>query len=444
MKSILVLLGLVCFLYAPLAAQTLAMPLTLGDAIAEAVARNPGVIAAVRQVDVARALRKQAAPAPLQLMPAFSLTPDVPGGIGTLQTASAAISQQFLPSGALSATRSQADLGVTAAGFGVAASRRDIALRTASNFYTLAGAQATVDVARQNVASSEELVRSARLRARAGAIGGFEVLRATVELRRVQSDLLRAQATQNTQRVALNTLLGRAPDAPTTVAQPPLSLPAPASPSAQPSSALLAPLTAVSQSDVAASDTAALAAQAVAADPLLQQLQAQISAQAARARASAALRRPALALGVGYQVARALRSGEIFGAPVLTSGVSIPIFDRGTISGAVGEAQAQQTVLEAQAQGRSREVQAEVATAIADISASQARLQFAQTSRTQAEQGLRIAQFGFRQGALGSLDVLSAKNAAVSARGEERQAADDLAAAQARLRIVLGVSTSSS
>jgi outer membrane protein TolC len=186
-----------------------------------------------------------------------------------------------------------------------------------------------------------------------------------------------------------------------------------------------------------------LSARAVAADPALQQLQAQISAQAARARASAALRRPALTLGAGYQIDRAVRSGAIFGAPVVTSGIAIPIFDRGTISGAVREAEATRSVLEAQAQGRTRQVQAEVASAAADIAASSARFQFAQGARVQAEEGLRIALFGFRQGALGSLDVLSAKNAAASARGEERQAADDLASARARLRIILGVSTTS-
>lgn len=443
-------------LSAPAHAQTLRPPLSLEDAIGEALSRNTEISAAVRAVDVARAQRTQVALPPLQLQPSFSLGPDVPGGVGPLQTAGATITQQFLPPGNLSAARSQAEFTLAAATFGVGASRRDIALRTASAYYTLAGAQATVEVSQQNVSSTEDFVRSAQLRARAGAVGSFEVLRANVELRRVQVELLRAQAAQGNARIALNTLLGRSPDAATVVVQPGVatttSAPATPSPTSsgtggrEPTTAMaVSPRepNAASPANVDGASVESLSARAVAADPALQQLQAQISAQAARARASAALRRPALTLGAGYQIDRAVRSGAIFGAPVVTSGIAIPIFDRGTISGAVREAEATRSVLEAQAQGRTRQVQAEVASAAADIAASSARFQFAQASRVQAEEGLRIALFGFRQGALGSLDVLSAKNAAASARGEERQAADDLAAARARLRIILGVSTTS-
>ena len=173
------------------------------------------------------------------------------------------------------------------------------------------------------------------------------------------------------------------------------------------------------------------------------QFDAQIAAQRERARASATARKPALTLGVGYQITRGTRTNAIFGAPVVTGGFAIPLFDRGSIAGAVAEANAEASVLEAQRTGRARVVHADLAAALATIASARDRLAFATTTREQADAALRVAQYGFRRGALSALDVLAAKNAAAIARGDERQVANDLAGGRARLSVLLGVPRSS-
>ncbi len=407
-------------------------PLSLAAAVNEAVDHNADVSAAMREVDVVRARRTQVALAPLQLQPSVSVTPDVPGGLGLLATAGATVSQQWLPVGNLRAATTQADFGLAAARFAVDATQRDVALQTAAAYFVLAGAQATIDIARENVGASNAFVRSATLRARAGAIGNFEVLRATVELRRVQTDLLRALAAQASARIALNTLLGRPPEVATTVIDPSLD-PATIARSQTLDAAPFAPSAALDMADDAAQ----------AIDPQRRELAAERSAQTARADASRTLARPALTVGVGFQGTRASRTGAMFVAPVLATSITLSLLDHGTIVGAAREAEAARAVLDARIVGRSREVRAHVATALADVRSGLRRSQYASHSRKAADDVLRIALYGFRMGALGSLDVLNAKTAAATARGDERQAACDVAAARARLDILLGVPLSS-
>ena len=401
-------------------AAAVSIPTSLEHAITEAIASNTEIVAAMRRVDVARAQRRGIALAPLQLQPSLALTPDVPGGIGSLQTASAIVSQSFVQVGFLAASRASADASIRAAEYGIDVAKRDLALRVVSAYFAVAGAQATIDVDRTNVAASQEFVATASARERAGSIGAFEVTRATIELRRVQADLARATATRDETRAALNTLLGREPGTVTDV--------------------IGARIGDTTRNPEIARDTGA---SALASDPATMQFDAQIAAQRERARASATARKPALTLGVGYQITRGTRTNAIFGAPVVTGGFAIPLFDRGSIAGAVAEANAEANVLEAQRTGRARVVHADLAAALATIASARDRLAFATTTREQADAALRVAQYGFRRGALSALDVLAAKNAAAIARGDERQVANDLAGGRARLHVLLGVPRSS-
>ena len=84
-------------------------------------------------------------------------------------------------------------------------------------------------------------------------------------------------------------------------------------------------------------------------------------------------------------------------------------------------------------------MRAEVTQALASLQAAQAQLDFARASQTQAEKALEIAELGYRQGALGALDVLSARNAAIAARGQAEQSANDVASSIARLALLEGI-----
>lgn len=384
--------------------------LTLAQALAEADAQNPEIAAARQSYTVAQARLQQAAPQPLALQSTAGSSTDVPAGLGTLQTQTTGLSQLLSPAGSLPALRGQASAGVQIAAAGFRVSRRDVQRRIISAYYSLAGAQAIRRVAQESVQSSREFRASAARRQRAGAVGNFDVLRATVALRRAQTDLMRAEANVRSGRITLNTLIGRSAGSDTRVE-------------------LQAP-----QTSSAAADE--LLRRALSADPQLAQLRASIAQAAAQERFARAQRGPSLSFGAGFQTIRAATSGLTTARPSLSATISVPFIDYGTIRGAVNEARATGSVAQFQAQGRTLQVQSDLAQAVAAVESSRARLAFAQDTLGQAREGLRIAQYGYRQGALGTLDVVSARNEEVAARGDVDQAAAELASTVALLGIL--------
>jgi len=384
--------------------------LTLAQALAEADAQNPEIAAARQSYTVAQARLQQAAPQPLALQSTAGSSTDVPAGLGTLQTQTTGLSQLLSPAGSLPALRGQASAGVQIAAAGFRVSRRDVQRRIISAYYSLAGAQAIRRVAQESVQSSREFRASAARRQRAGAVGNFDVLRATVALRRAQTDLMRAEANVRSGRITLNTLIGRSAASDTRVE-------------------LQAPQT----SSAAADELLRLA---LSADPQLAQLRASIAQAAAQERFARAQRGPSLSFGAGFQTIRAATSGLTTARPSLSATISVPFIDYGTIRGAVNEARATGSVAQFQAQGRTLQVQSDLAQAVAAVESSRARLAFAQDTLGQAREGLRIAQYGYRQGALGTLDVVSARNEEVAARGDVDQAAAELASTVALLGIL--------
>lgn len=415
MRMLCLLLAMVGSVTAFARAQSATPTLTLAAALAEANARNPEVIAARYQIDVARAALTATAPNPLQLQVGQGATQDVPQGLGPLQTFTAGASQEFSP--ALGAQRRAAGSGVQITQAQFAAVQRDVDQRVVAAYYGLASAQAVVTAAQQSVSNAQQLENSARVRARVGAVGNFEVLRAQVELRRAQTDLQRAQVNESTAEIGLNVLLGRSPGAETTVE--------------------LAP------SAIAMPNVEALYARAQRIDPQIAQFRAAIDQAIAQARAARLQRAPSLGLQGGYLFQRAPSSGgAISRGPTASVTLSLPLIDFGTIRGAVREAQARLSVAQAQLEGRNAGLRGEILQDVADLESAQSRLSFSKTSLTLAQQGLQLAQFGYNRGALGVLDVLSARNELAAARSEVTQASADLGAAVARLQLVTGVPVS--
>lgn len=394
------------------AARDAAGPLTLASALAQANARNQEVVAARREVDVALAVLSQAVPAPLRVQIDPGLTQDAPGGRGTLQTFSAGASQELLPS--LGAQRRIAASGVDIARARLGIVTRDVDQRVIAAYYGLASAQAIVAAAGQSVANAKQLEKDAKLRLRVGASGSFEVLRAQVELRRAQTNLFRARARERLAAIALNVLLGADPAGNTTVE---LAL--------EPISGL---------------DPRALYAQAERTDPQIAQYRAMLAQAYAQQRAAELQRDPSIGLQGGYMFQRvAGSSGTTSHGPTASVTVSLPLVDFGTIRGAVREARFRQAAAQAALRGRSAELQAQILQDVAELESSQARLSFSQTSLKQAQEGLRLAQFGYARGALGVLDVLSARNELAAAQAEVTQASADFGAALARLHLISGV-----
>ena len=387
--------------------------LPLGTILREAEARNPDLIAARSLVVSAQTRVVQAARAPLQFVVQPALTSDVPGGIGRLQQLAAGLSQQVSPG--INFARAVAAYDVTLARGLAEATSRDVRGRIVDGYYASASSQFRIAAAEQNVRSAKDLVTIVRLRERAGAVGGFEVLRVMLELRRAQSELAQARSSLVQNAIALGALVGRPVD-------PAATLPIETQPSVD-----------------AVIDAAKNVDNTLTRDPTSTQLRATLARSSAQLDAARALRRPALSISAGYLLQRAPDSGNRSSRGVTASlGVSFPVRDFGTIRGAELEARANAATARAQIAGRELQVRAGIAALRAAIETSRSRLVFSGESLRQANKGMQIAQFGFRQGALGTLDIISAHTAATIARTERDQARGDYAAAVAKLRILLG------
>jgi cobalt-zinc-cadmium efflux system outer membrane protein len=392
-------------------AQTLPPALTLTGAIAGADASNPEIAAARRAVDVARATLTQTAQSPLEAQVMPGVTKDVPQGLGVLQTLGGGISQQFSPT--IAAERVAAQSGVAIAAAQYAGIRRDVDQRVVTAYYALASAQAIVNADQQSVDNAKQIENGASIRAKVGAVGTFEALRAQVELRRVQTELLRAQAAERSAQIALDVLLARSTADRSTVVMP----------------------TTVTSS----ADTQMLYAQAQRIDPQLAQFRASVEQAVALERAAKSQRAPSVGISVGYLVQRAPAFGGISsGGPTALLTVSVPLGDHGTIRGAEQAAQARQAIAREQLRGRDTQVQADVEQTVAAIESAKARLAFSNTSLDQAREVLRLAQFGYARGALSVLDILSARNELSAAQSEVTQASADLGASIGRLQLIVG------
>jgi outer membrane protein TolC len=417
MKKLLIIVATLALgIYDNARADTTFPPLTIGAALAEADTNNPDVLAARQAVEIQVARLEQTVPSALRAQAEDAMSPDVPGGLGELEIHSIGVVQQFDPPGVLAAARQSARAAVDGARASFAVERRDIEQRVIVAFYALVGATALVGVNAENVQVTGEFVNSARKRVRAGAAGNFEVLRATNELRRAQSDFMRSQTDEQSARIEINTLLDRSPDAQTIVAAGP--------------------------TDLTVRSMDELVAQALASDPQSAVIRAQLAQAVAEQRASQLRRLPAVSIGVGTQTTTAATFPSLSKGPVISASLSFPLFDFGTIRGATHEAQAASAVAALQLRGRDRWVHAQVVQAVAALRAARAQLEFARDSQMHAEEALRVAEYGYRQGALGTLDVLAARNAAIGARGQVERSAADAASAIARLQLIEGTTPS--
>ena len=392
-------------------AQTTPPATPLARLFAEADAKNAEIRAALRSVDVQRARRIQVSLPPAQFDATSRIEPDLPKGLGTIRTTAATVTQQYGPRTARFAAQDAADAAVVGAEATAAATVRSVRMRIVNAYYALAGAQAGRANADETVRLALELERTARIRERAGDIGRFDLQRTSVEVSRAQSEVQKAIGSENVARIALNTAVGLAPAAPT--------------------------IATLAQGDAGALDAESKRGPVIARDPQSAQLTALIREARARELAAAAQRRPTFSLTAGVQTSSIFPAGATSFGPVVGIGISAPVGDRGTISGAVAEAQATRRVAEAQLTGRAATLQGEIASAAAALSAGQARLRFARESRERAEQIVRTALIGFRSGALGALDVISTRSALTAAKALENDAATDYATAVGTLRLLL-------
>ncbi len=400
-----------------------AAPLTLEQAVSQALAANPATRIADTQIAQAQARLGQA-----QSQRRFRITLDSTASgsnasviqpppshesFGTLQNTLTVP----LPLGArpgLAVKQAQAQIG--AANAQRDAARLALSAQTIGAFYEVLRRQALLLVAQETLAQSTRAREDARKRFAAGDVPELDVLQAQVPEASAQAALDGAGNDLEVARQALNSLLGSPLDASLTLADVTANTPPPLG-------VLLSPTLAAAQ------------AQALANSPDLRAGEATVRAAEAALQAAKLYREPTLSLQ-----AIDIRSNDqtsFSRLDTVQAAVSLPLSDGGLGREQVREAEAAL----AEAQARNAETRRVV---LAGVSAAYLTAQSQRRQAAAAKIALDIAQItydktvlGYRSGLFPQLQVLNAQAALTQARIAYTQAVYGAGAAAASLSATL-------
>jgi len=198
-----------------LCAATLdARPLSTADAVALALERNPAVAAGHARWRAAEAEALQtSAPSRAELELEYEELPGV-FDFGRYGERTLGVTQRVeFPVRwwkRVQTARQEAD-GVRLAAF--EAARRDVALAVRTAYDVVLADDLRRALVEKHVRLSHDLVKQARARFQAGAIGRLDVIRAEVAAGRLENELVSARITSRHSRARLNALLGHPPEA---------------------------------------------------------------------------------------------------------------------------------------------------------------------------------------------------------------------------------------
>lgn len=372
-------------------------------AVEQALAANPQVRTADRQIDAARAREVQAGALP---NPNLSLEAnEIQVGSPTNGSYMAGIHQPLLLGGQKSARVEAARLDVQLAEFNRETVRRELAAQVKGAYiqtlYEMAGEQ----LAQANAESAATMLKAVQARYKAGEVPQVEVLQAEVENSRAQRDVEVARSRVLQARAQLNVLMGRAAQAPIAVQD----LPAPTT---------------------SLPDLTSLVRQALESRVELKQAEASIQRETLQRRVAQT------GLWTGTEVSLALGTSD--GLPAISGSlaVPIPIYRQ---QGEVAEAEANRQRAEAERDALRNEITLNVEQAYREafIAAKQAIL-FANTYLPQADRLLDNAQRRFQAGEGSGLEVIEARRAVRETRTEYQRALLDYRRAIASLERAIG------
>lgn len=362
-----------------------------------------------RSVEVARAdaLSASARPNPALAFSSAAINPRGLGSGGPLEKQVDAIAQisQLVERGGKRDLRMQAaQFGVDAVRADAAEQRRQLVLALSASYWDLCLSQERVLIASENVALLERTVRAAELRLKTGDISPTDLARIRVDLLRAENDRRQAEADRDRARLGLAFLLGVESRAGVLVASDPLPGGAEEQPAAPPGGV-------EARADVRA---AALRVQA---------------AEKARDLARA-LRTRDVTVAAQYEHYPSQISNNTLGF-----GVSVPLFlfygYEGEIARAEGLLTAARQLLE-----RARAAAlTEIARTASDLSAARDRVRRYDAGLLRdAQRAADAAEFAYRNGALGVIDLLDARRILVATRVDAAAARAELARASVAFR----------
>jgi outer membrane protein TolC len=412
--GILVALGSGALL-APARGQTAApgspAPLRLSrrEAIAEALARNPGIVASREQVEQARAQVVVAT-----ALPDPTLAVDVAGQRNVLNPGSGDSSDlgfglTFPFPGKTRLRREVAKAAVSAAEFTLAQLRQQVASQVAQAYDAILVALRHREDLRQGRELSLDFLTKTRARFLAGSVPKVDVVKAQVDVAQTENDLLANDRALVTALASLNRLLGRSGGAPIETTD---SLEVPAS----------------------IAELEALEKLAQGARPELQSLQIQLQG----ARAATRLAHQYWVPDINVTVSR----NAVQGSPTTyTTGVGLgfPIFFRQHLQGEVAAASHREQELAANITDITAQISLDVRTSYASASTALRQALFLRDELLpEAREVYRVASVSYGLGGNSALDLLDAKRTLLDA---EKQYADALAAAndaEAALELAVG------
>lgn len=402
MRTLLVLL--LCLASAGARAQS-DPPLSLEEAVARATRNNPRLLAAARDVAAAQAGVRAAR---ARVNPNIVFAPGFTAG---------GADEEFRVQQALelNGTR-QARTGVAGAQLrGTQAQAivqlRDLVFDTKIAYHELARARELREVVGELLQSSEEFDRLTRRLVEEGARPGIELAQTGIEATRARQQVTLADGQAAQALALLNTLLGRATDAPV---------------------GALSPLPTTSDGeavDEAAAQRAALAARAEIAVEAAARESFRQEASLARAEG-----RPDLA--PLFRADSLTRGGGGSGFGV---GITLPLLDWGGRRARIRQAEQSARAQEDRITAARNQVRQEVAQAVARLRAARTVIESYQSGvLDQARRLLEGSRTGFREGRTGVLAVLEAQRTYRSVQTEYTNALVDAAVARAQLEQATG------
>lgn len=393
--------------------------LTLDRAVAEALANNPSVRAAgdnaasmAEAIGIARAayyptLSADARGARWQshaFLPS-SLTKQIPiSTIGPTDDWSAGIDVSYLlyDSGRRRAEVAAARAAATGAEAEAGRAALEIVFAVHQTFFAIEAADAAIRATDSRLARSEDHLRLATVRKEAGAVPSIDVVRSRVAIANARAALARAQANRAIAAGTLNTLLGRAVDAPVAIATQPEARPLPSL-----DDALRAALE--SRPELAAARHRAEASRSLV--------------DVAR---SASGPRVALQGGYGWRDDAFLPEDNEWSVGV---GVNIDIFTGFARRHRVARAKLEQKRDEAQAADVELRVRKDVWAALQEAAQATATVDAANEAVREAEEAVRLAHARYEAGAGTINDLLDAESALLAAQSQQIASAFDREAA---------------
>jgi len=389
---------------------------TLEECVAFAQEHSPAIEAALRRYEAAAEIGPQVAALPDPRVTYGVFITEVETRVGP-QEQQVGLSQTLPSPGTLSQRRAQADRRAAAAHERLEATRLEVARRVTEAFVELAYLRRAVALTSENIDLLAQFERVARARYRVAAAGHPDVIRAQLELGRLEDRLRRLRDLRAPQEATLNAAMGR-----------PARAPAPW-PETVPSRVL----------DL--EDAAVL--EAMAQDnPTLRALLEEVEAERIGTTLARKQSVPDLTLGVTYTVVDDAIAPNTPGSgddPVLASvSMNLPVW-RGKYNALVREAVSRRLAAAGARADARTALEADAQRALFNHRDAHRRVMlFRDTLIPKASESLRASLTGFESGTTGFLDLLDTERTLLEFQLSLARARADRASALARLEALVG------